>query len=516
MPPFACSGEQRLTIPAQFGPRPDPIPASPNGHGGPGGSGGMDHMTPARETPLPEPAVLAQAHRTIRFLDPSEGPFRGALVTSPDGPLVRADAESFAGWAGWRYAGSQHIAAPVDIARRMDGHDVLLPWCTERLESYLDRRLRTQSGLPPGEIGTVVVSLLRGLAELGPTAAVEAQGTWWLTEGGRPLFVVGPGQEAASAVSEIVGRLRAECTDKMLARVLDRALDRIGTAAAQRRVPRRLLEEVESGLLEMAAPRPLEEAAEDRQGPPAETGVAGALRRVRVEPVARARLRHRRSRVERLGRPRSTRIVADLLVLRDRVVDRARALIGLQADRPRRPAPERGIGSRRTRVLAVAGAGAVVVLLAGLLWPSERDNPAVGSSGSRPSASPHRAGADSADVDAPSPAPSARTMVAPTDDDPVLALPGLVAQVEECEAQEDRVCTSAVAASPSEVIPLVSGAAGVQDAALIDRYGDIAVLEVPSSSADEEGTEGAITLVLARIEEKWLVRDAYRVADQPR
>jgi hypothetical protein len=105
--------------------------------------------------------------------------------------------------------------------------------------------------------------------------------------------------------------------------------------------------------------------------------------------------------------------------------------------------------------------------------------------------------------------------VAPTGDDPVLALPGLVAQIEECEAQEDRVCASAVAASPSEVIPLVSGAADVQDAALIDRYGDIAVLEVPSSSA-EEGTEGAITLVLARIEEKWLVRDAYRVADQPR
>ncbi len=120
------------------------------------------------------------------------------------------------------------------------------------------------------------------------------------------------------------------------------------------------------------------------------------------------------------------------------------------------------------------------------------------------------------DADAPSPAPSARTTVAPAGDDPALALPGLVAQIEECEAQDDRVCASAVAASPSEVIPLVAGATGVQDAALIDRYGDIAVLEVPSSSAGEEGRDGAITLVLARMEEKWLVRDAYRVADQPR
>ena len=473
-------------------------------------------MTPARETSLQAPTVLAQAHRTIRLLDPSEGPFHGALVTSPDGPLVRADAESFAGWAGWRYAGAQHIAAPVDIARRMDGHDVLLPWCTERLESYLDRRLRTRGGLPPGEIGTVAVSLLRGLAELGPAPAVEALGTWWLTEAGRPLFVVGPGQEAASAVSEIMGLLRAECTDKMLARTLDRARDRVGTAAAQRRVPRRLLEETESELLEMAAPRPLEEAAEDRAGPLAETGVAGALRRVRVEPVARARLRHRRSRVERPGGPRSTRIVADLLALRDRLVDRARALIDRQAGRPHRPAPERGTGSRRTRVLAVAGVSAVVVLLAGLLWPNDRDDPAVGSPESRPSASPHPEGVDSVDADASSPAPSARTTVSPAGDDPVLALPGLVAQIKECEAQEDRVCASAVAASPSEVIPLVAGAAGVQDAALIDRYGDIAVLEVPSSSAGEEGTQGAITLVLARMEEKWLVRDAYRVADQPR
>ncbi len=114
---------------------------------------------------------------------------------------------------------------------------------------------------------------------------------------GRPVFVLGPGQDASTAVLVIVDRLRAECTDKTMARVLDRTRDRVRSAAAQRRVPRRLLEDAESDLLEIAAPRPLEEAAEDRAAP-TEAGVSGAVRRVRTEPVTRARLRERRKREE--------------------------------------------------------------------------------------------------------------------------------------------------------------------------------------------------------------------------
>lgn len=472
-------------------------------------------MTPTRESAPGEQAVLPQAHRTIRRLDSAEGPFRGALVTSPDGPVVRVEVESLADWAGCRYAGTQHIAAPVDMIRRADGHDVLLPWCTERLEAYVDRRLRL-GGLPSGEISTVVVSLLRGLVELGPASAVEMHGTWWLTDGGRPVLVLGPGQDAATAVLTIVDRLHPECTDKTMARVLDRTRDRVRAAAAQRRMPRRLLEEAESDLLEIAAPRPLEKAAEDR-AVPTEAGVAGALRRVRVEPVTRARLRGRRVRDEDPGSPSSVPAMAGLLALRDQVVSVARPL-GRRNIRVRPLAGGGETGSRRGRVLIVAGACAAAVLLAGLLWPSDGDDPAVGAAGSTPPSAARPEGADPARRTAPTPAPSPSASGAPPKaDDPTDALPALLAQIVECEARDDAACAAAVAAGSAGITSVAAEMVGRMDAVLVDRYGDIAVLELPSSpESGEAKTEEAAILVLVWADEKWLVRDAYRVADQPK
>jgi len=59
--------------------------------------------------------------------------------------------------------------------------------------------------------------------------------------------------------------------------------------------------------------------------------------------------------------------------------------------------------------------------------------------------------------------------------------------------------------------------AGRKDAVLVDRYGDMAVMELPSSpESGEAKTEEAAILVLVWADEKWLVRDAYRVADQPK
>jgi hypothetical protein len=52
----------------------------------------------------------------------------------------------------------------------------------------------------------------------------------------------------------------------------------------------------------------------------------------------------------------------------------------------------------------------------------------------------------------------------------------------------------------------------------VDVYGDVAVIRMRSASADGDG-EGRAQhermIVLVRIAEKWLVRDAYDVADQP-
>ncbi len=54
---------------------------------------------------------------------------------------------------------------------------------------------------------------------------------------------------------------------------------------------------------------------------------------------------------------------------------------------------------------------------------------------------------------------------------------------------------------------------------LVDEYGDIAVIRATgsgdNSSAGSPGHQGEWILVLARTDEKWLVRDVYDVADQP-
>ena len=52
----------------------------------------------------------------------------------------------------------------------------------------------------------------------------------------------------------------------------------------------------------------------------------------------------------------------------------------------------------------------------------------------------------------------------------------------------------------------------------MDEYGDVAVIRVSTPSHSEDGaTPGTRVqmVVLVRVDEKWLVRDAYDVADQP-
>ena len=46
------------------------------------------------------------------------------------------------------------VGTPLDVLRRSDGHDILLPVCTERLSDFLDRR---SGELSTGEGVTVAV-----------------------------------------------------------------------------------------------------------------------------------------------------------------------------------------------------------------------------------------------------------------------------------------------------------------------------------------------------------------------
>lgn len=105
----------------------------------------------------------------------------------------------------------------------------------------------------------------------------------------------------------------------------------------------------------------------------------------------------------------------------------------------------------------------------------------------------------------------------PAVDDPLAALPDVMTRIAECESREDPVCASAIAGGAPAIRTVAAELIGGEDPVLVDRYGDIAVLQLSSSSARREGSVAeAMIVVLVWVDEKWLVRDAYRVADQPR
>ncbi|QNA92736.1 MULTISPECIES: hypothetical protein [unclassified Microbacterium] len=187
-----------------------------------------------------ETALVPRAHRVVRTLDPAEGPFPGSLVTCGSAVAVRRDAEELDGWVGWRYAGAEHIAAPIDVIRRRGGHDVLLPWCTERISAFVVRRVAADAPLTPGESTTLVISMLRGLDEIGVEGA--SGGEWWLTDGGRPVFVFGAGTDARAGAEAVVARLSEHSFDKVMVRALGVVERALASSAGQPRVPRKLLE----------------------------------------------------------------------------------------------------------------------------------------------------------------------------------------------------------------------------------------------------------------------------------
>ncbi|MFT4259725.1 MAG: hypothetical protein QM568_08885, partial [Microbacterium sp.] len=207
------------------------------------------------QTDDPGPALVPGAHRTIRALGVDEGPFTGVLVTAGDGVAVRSDAEALSGWVGWAHAGHEHVAGPLDLVRRHGGHDVLLPWCTESVDVFLGRRAAAGAPLTAGEVSTLAVSMLRGVAEMG---GEHDRGRWWLTDGGRPLFVIGDGVDVREESAALLARLRLDIEDRMLGRVLDAVCDGLVEGLGRPRMLTAQLERWEADLLAIAAPRMLE------------------------------------------------------------------------------------------------------------------------------------------------------------------------------------------------------------------------------------------------------------------
>ncbi|WP_353113532.1 hypothetical protein [Microbacterium sp.] len=493
---------------------------------------------------MSDSTLVPGAHRRIRMLDSGAGPCRGSLVADGDEVRVSVDAAELRGGAVWRFAGADHVVAPLDLVRRPDGLDVLLLWCEERVTAYLGRRAAAEEPLTAGEAVTLAGSLLRGLAELG---AEEGPGAWWLTHAGMPVFAFGEGAVPAAGASELLTLLDEGTPDRALRRVLSE----IVRGLEDTRAARRHLERWEAALLELAAPRPLRrdpahaeavetvstrrpasravsdarrrDGAGDRGGRPARA--ADALRARASAILGMATSRRRPAMSER-------RAIAGRASLRGRTATAATAptagasagLRGRTAsngDRPRRtrrtpgdtrrgpehPGPE---GAHRRRLLMVGGAAAAVVLLGGVLWPADDGaspavaDPASAASSPRPSASvAPNVREDTEDIT------TGAGGGGPVDD-PVAAAKTLIERIDSCRRENDQACSSGIAPDADEKVrAALSDAGDAEPLVLVESYGDVAVIK--------RGLRGGAQqlLVLARRKDEWLVRDVYDVADQP-
>ncbi|MCE7480816.1 hypothetical protein LZG07_02550 [Microbacterium profundi] len=481
------------------------------------------------DAPADRASLVPGVHRLIRAIDGKEGPFPGALVAFDDAVAVCVDIERLGDWDGWAFSDAEHVCGALDIRRRADGHDVLLPWCTQRVEAFLGRRDASDSPLTPGELGTLVVSLLRGVRELGTDA--EAVGEWWLTVDGRPLFVHGDGGSARARTAALVERMLRQQSDRGTVRILQEA----ASALRQPRHPADDDRRWEQELFARAAPRALQidvfapervsaisprlvaaDAASDDTGRSHRRDVAGETR---------SRRSKRKERPERpeAGAVRVLRSLSEIVRMRmERMRERPprRTLLHAKAEETGKPK------SSRRRALLLAGALGAIVLIVGLLWPGDDgDAPAEAASRKAPAVSEQDEGADRAAEDLSDADESKTSTPGPTPTGPVSdegtapdagtaldAVPRLLDAISGCVKDIAEDCAGAVAEGgriPTEGV--ASLGASESTAALVDDYGDVAVIRLtPVDSAMIEQM-----MVLERRDDIWLVRDVYDVAHQP-
>ncbi|KDA05873.1 hypothetical protein DC31_14100 [Microbacterium sp. CH12i] len=453
-------------------------------------------------------SLVPGAHRLIRAIDGKEGPFSGTLITYGDGVAVCVDAAQLSEWPGWAYSDAEHVCGVLDIRRRADGHDALLPWCTQTVEVFLGQRLSADVPLVPGELGTLIASLLRGIRELGDEA-VNAAGDWWLTGDGRPVFVHGGGGAARARAAGLVGRAVQHTADRATIRILES----VATALKESRHHMDDDRKWERQLFAIAAPRALRldvfapERASDLGSRRAYRGLpAGEVVDVREiaaggkRVVARADVRTRkpRRRIDVIGGLSGAREL--LFAVRERA-DAVRA----RGEQAPKESSERSPRRSHGRSLALAGALGVVVLVVGLMWPSggAEDNAEAAS----------RTAADPVEPIEPSPLGTEESVVpidepVDADDDigALAAVPKLLDSIQKCVDADAETCADAIregARIPTE--GLVSQGADASSAVLVDDYGDVAVMRL--TPLDVGGVEQM--LVLERRNELWLLRDVY-------
>ncbi|WP_051082779.1 hypothetical protein [Microbacterium sp. 77mftsu3.1] len=417
--------------------------------------------------------VTLETPAALRDLTLAEAPFAGVLRAGE--PLtVWVDAVDVAASPAWAALNTEHILAPIDAAATTDGPRVLLAHCPVQLDDVV-----RDAALSPGALVTVAVSALRGAAEADRLGA--SCGRWWVTTEGRPvLALTGTLDWRRDTLALLKG---LEPANPPLRAALDRAVEAIDDPRRLRRES----DEVEDLLFAAADPEPLPTSLRDADTAPptrlrttgehaAGTGVTSAVRDLVTRLVDRGV-------ADRVGRA----------IARTRAVfTRTSAVRGRRRTHP----------AGRRKVVLVAAAAATAVILAGALWPTdEKDRPAA-AVGSVSTAPPRSASASPTAASSAPAAPAAQEDTGPAE--LVAAARRLVDAVSECSDAPCRERWGEESVDPGN-IPAAAGGYGVD---VVDEYGGAAAVKIV-------GDELTQVLVMVRVEEKWLVREVYDLADQP-
>ncbi|WP_314502247.1 hypothetical protein [uncultured Microbacterium sp.] len=423
-----------------------------------------------------------------RVAGEGEAPWPGALVAVADGETALAVDAALLGpeWLGWGADPEGHLVAPTDVMRRPDGHDALLPVCTERLGDFLRRRVEG-SDLASGEAVTVAVSLLRGIAQI-PSEMPEPQGTWWLTESGRPVLATrtqiddAAPEEGAIAQTALHLRHLAAAVPEM-AHVLEEAAVVVRDGRRRGRETERLEAEV------FAVAEPLE-LATTTFGP--------------------KRVRARMSIAQTTDVPEAEAAPAPWPLSMARYVDADLSdLVSRATTSVWRGMRARGEG--RGRPWAIAATLAAVVLVGGLVWPAGGNGPATAETPVGADGTP--APASTAPTSQPA-APAEGAAAPPSSwsgrDDLSVVTTDLLAARTACGAEA--VCLAEVVESPGVQLPGGVIDLPAEDLAitLLDEFGGAAVLRAESVS----GASAAQLVVIVRVGDTWLLRDVHDVPQQ--
>ncbi len=441
------------------------------------------------------PLDLSDAATALRRLRADEAPYPGELHADP--AVVWVDLELVPEEL-WRCAPDGHLLVPLDLARTHGGHAAVVPHCAERLASVVD------GSCSEGAAVTITVSMLRAAAEA--RAHELTGGSWWVDASGRPVLAI-----TGTAPWEIEARTLLARLAAGVSRHLGAEITRAAELIAAERLPETALVGCEDALFSLASPAPLGTRASVRAdgAPPMR---ADALRRpAELAPaeswIARVTDADWAARV--MGAVGE--VTSALSHLRERRAAGSRsATRRARVDTGTSPVPPPNAPHRR-RAWLIAGAVAMVVVAAGLLWP-DPSSPATARPVAEPSSSPEAGAEPGGDAQDPAPAASAEP-----DDLEAVARRALAA-LAACAAAAAASCAAAME-DPSAPTPhgIVTRGADGPTVTLVDEYGGVAVIRVEESEADsaEAGGEPSQILVLVSADGKWLVRDVYDVADQP-